>query len=99
MRRKKKKRSVDRLSNTSLSAAFKTLSHLLCCTQNAYISSVACTAQKILLSYILVLIHLFKFVLSTDCELLTNHILNIVKIIPVTCYMSLRLFLIEKMNI
>lgn len=41
-------------------------------------------------------IHLFKFILSTDRELLTYYILNIVKIIPVTCCMSLQLFFTEK---
>lgn len=107
----KKKKDIDWLTNTSLSPAFKTLSRLLFCTQNTYISSLACTAQKTLFSSISVLIyavcngnrkryrsqiHLFKFILSTDRELLTYYILNIVKIIPVTCYMSLQLFLLEK---
>lgn len=106
-----KKKYIDWLTNTSLSPAFKTLSRLLFCTQNIYISSLACTAQKTLFSSISVLIyavcngnrkryrsqiHLFKFILSTDRELLTYYILNIVKIIPVTCYMSLQLFLLEK---
>lgn len=43
-------------------------------------------------------IHLFKFILSTDHELLRYYIMSIVKIIPVTLHMSIQLFFYGKMN-
>lgn len=107
----RQKLDIEWLTGTDLPPALKTISCSLFCTQNAYISSLACTSQKIFFPSISVLIyavcnetrkkykqqiHFFKSILSADHELLTYYTLNIVKMIPVTCYMSPQLFPIEK---